>query len=121
MNIVTEVNAVDFFKCLADRTRFHILMLIDSATELCVCELTHALELSQPKISRHLALLRSSGLLECRKEGKWAFYQISPSLPQWQKDVISQTKHNSTAQWQFAIERLNTMVGRPEKAAACCN
>ena len=51
------------FKCLADDTRARMTLLIAREGELCVCELTHALELSQPKISRHLAQLREAGIL----------------------------------------------------------
>jgi ArsR family transcriptional regulator len=47
-----------FFKMLADSTRLRCLLLMQAEGELCVCELTHALNLSQPKISRHLAHLR---------------------------------------------------------------
>ena len=46
------------FKALADDTRARICALLVDSPELCVCELTGALALSQPKISRHLASLR---------------------------------------------------------------
>ena len=44
-------------------------MLLATHGELCVCELVHALELSQPKISRHLKLLRDAGVLADRSHG----------------------------------------------------
>jgi len=117
----TDIAPVEFYKCLADQTRLYILMLLDKNKELCVCELTYALELSQPKISRHIALLRACGLLSFRKEGKWVYYQISDSLPEWQKQVLRQTQLNSFSEWHFAVERLNNMTGRPDKPAICCN
>ena len=43
------------FKCLADETRVRLMLLITREDELCVCELTCALDESQPKVSRHLA------------------------------------------------------------------
>ncbi|WP_117097917.1 ArsR/SmtB family transcription factor, partial [Klebsiella pneumoniae] len=55
------INQVDFFKCLSDQTRLNILKLVLNKQNICVCELTEQLELSQPKISRHLALLRTHG------------------------------------------------------------
>ncbi len=61
----------DFFKMLADSTRLRCLMLMQAEGELCVCELTHALNLSQPKISRHLAHLRDAGVLLARRNGTW--------------------------------------------------
>ena len=51
---------LDFFKALADDTRLNLLMLMYQLNELCVCELSSALALSQPKISRHLAILREA-------------------------------------------------------------
>jgi len=51
------------FKCLADDTRVRLMLLIAREEELCVCELTCALGENQPKVSRHLAQLRSGGLL----------------------------------------------------------
>jgi DNA-binding transcriptional ArsR family regulator len=44
----------------------------------CACDLCAALDQSQPKISRHLAMLRESGLLLDRKQGKWVHYRLSP-------------------------------------------
>ena len=62
------MDQVNFFKCLSDETRLNIVTLIAENKELCVCDLTEKLQLSQPKISRHLALLRSSGLLQDRRQ-----------------------------------------------------
>jgi ArsR family transcriptional regulator len=74
---------VDIFKALADDTRSRIALLIAREGELCVCELTAGLDLSQPKISRHLALLRSNGLLTDRRQGQWVFYRLHPDLSPW--------------------------------------
>ncbi|ENW02129.1 hypothetical protein F938_00240 [Acinetobacter bereziniae LMG 1003 = CIP 70.12] len=63
------MDQVNFFKCLSDETRLNIVTLIVENKELCVCDLTEKLQLSQPKISRHLALLRASGLLQDRRQG----------------------------------------------------
>jgi ArsR family transcriptional regulator len=60
------------FKALTDETRLRILYLLtNSNSELCVCELTDALEIPQYNISRHLRILKSAGLIEERKEGRW--------------------------------------------------
>ncbi len=58
--------------------------------ELCVCELVSILKETQPKISRHLALLRESGLLIDRRDGKWIHYRLSPHMPAWAAAVIEQ-------------------------------
>lgn len=59
----------DIFKCLADETRVRMVLLIEREQELCVCELTCAMDESQPKISRHLALLRIVGRSPARPVG----------------------------------------------------
>ena len=66
------------FNILSDTTRLRALVLIQSEGEVCVCELTHALQESQPKISRHLALMRDAGIVEARREGAWMHYKPEP-------------------------------------------
>jgi DNA-binding transcriptional ArsR family regulator len=107
------------FKCLADDTRSKITLLIVAQGELCVCELTAALDLSQPKISRHLALLRSAGLLMHRRQGHWVYYRLNPALPTWVtallKDVVDANQY-----WLGTeTTRLCGMDGRPDNQAVC--
>ena len=63
-------------KALANRTRLKMLKLL-SGREMCVCELTVALDLTQPTASHHLNILQNVGLVEDRKEGKWVFYSLA--------------------------------------------
>ena len=63
-------------KTLADRTRLRLLNLMGDH-EMCVCFLVEGLQTSQPKISRHLAYLRRSGLVSARREGLWMHYRIN--------------------------------------------
>lgn len=77
-----------YFKCLSDETRLRCIALLMKQGELCVCELTEALDLSQPKISRHLALLRQTGLVLDSRRGQWVYYRINPDLPQWGLDIL---------------------------------
>lgn len=65
-----QLNSTTVFKCLADDTRVRLMLLMTREKELCVYELTCALDESQPRISRHLAQLRTSGLLSDRRQGK---------------------------------------------------
>lgn len=84
-----------FYKCLSDDTRLCILLLVQQQKELCVCELVDALALSQPKISRHLALLRNAQLLIDERREKWVYYRLNTQLPAWALQVIELTaKHN---------------------------
>ncbi|MBD1559349.1 metalloregulator ArsR/SmtB family transcription factor [Vibrio sp. S9_S30] len=98
-----------FFKMLSDETRLRCLLLLAREGSLCVCELMDALEESQPKISRHLAQLRQSGVLLDERRGQWVYYQISSELPGWLKNVIEgiATSECLKVQYRADIERLN--------------
>jgi ArsR family transcriptional regulator len=76
------------FKALSDITRLRCLTLLVNADELCVCELTQAMSIAQPKVSHHLAALRKAGLVTDRKEGLWIHYRINETLPQWVYEVM---------------------------------
>ena len=87
---MTSLTPLALFKNLSEETRLTLVLLLRQAGELCVCELVSALEESQPKISRHLAMLRESGLLIDRREGKWIYYRMSPHIPAWAAAIIEQ-------------------------------
>jgi len=73
MGIIDSSRLVGVF---ADPTRLRILNLL-AAGEVCVCDLCDVLGESQPKVSRHLAILRRSGLVEVRREGRWCHYALT--------------------------------------------
>ncbi|WP_435007214.1 ArsR/SmtB family transcription factor [Tundrisphaera lichenicola] len=64
------------FKLLSDETRLRILLYLAQNNELHVTDLCTRLGQSQPAVSHHLALLRVSGLIESRREGKHNFYSV---------------------------------------------
>jgi len=64
------------FKLLSDETRLRILFYLAQNRELHVTDLCNRLSQSQPAVSHHLALLRVSGLIESRREGKHNFYSV---------------------------------------------
>ncbi len=74
--IENVVDVEQCFKGLADRNRLRILNLL-LESELCGCDLQWLLGASQPNISRHLAYLKHSGLLEDRRAGYRVFYRIT--------------------------------------------
>lgn len=80
-------------------------MLLQSEGEVCVCELTGALGISQPKVSRHLALMRDAGLVEARREGKWMHYRICPGLESWGQEIISRAAHSLDSLDRFRSDR----------------
>ncbi len=73
------MNAPDLFGAFANPIRLRILNLLQEQKEICVCDLCEVLGELQPKVSRHLAILRSTGLVQVRTEGKWKFYGLTQS------------------------------------------
>jgi ArsR family transcriptional regulator len=67
-----------FFKALSDEKRIRILKLL-TVKEMCVCELMISLDTTQPNLSHHLKILENQGLVNRRKEGKWAYYSLTNS------------------------------------------
>jgi ArsR family transcriptional regulator len=112
------MQALVFYKSLADETRLKILLLLHVENELCVCELIEALALSQPKISRHLALLREQGLVSTRKSGQWVFYALHEQLPAWTLANLNDCYRANSDYIEANLALLRAMVDRPEK---CCN
>ncbi|SUI42132.1 HTH-type transcriptional repressor AseR [Serratia liquefaciens] len=88
--LMISLTSLQLFKNLSDETRLKIVLLLRESGELCVCELSGTLEELQPKISRHLSMLRESGLLIDRRDGKWIHYRLSPHMPAWAAAIIEQ-------------------------------
>ena len=72
-----RVALADRLKALADPTRIGIVNRLAANSELCVCDLTSAFELSQPTISHHLKVLREAGLIEAERRGTWSYYRLN--------------------------------------------
>jgi len=66
---------IRLFAALADPTRLRLLNLMNGR-EVCVCYFVEILKQGQPKISRHLAYLRSAGIVNARRDGKWMHYSL---------------------------------------------
>ncbi|WP_229360257.1 metalloregulator ArsR/SmtB family transcription factor [Ferrimonas sediminicola] len=104
-----------FFKLLSDETRLRCVLLLVRRGELCVCELVEALNESQPKISRHLASLRSQGLLKDRRQGQWVYYSLAEAQPQWLVPILTElgNAEQLATLYQADIDRLQAMNYRP--------
>ena len=100
------------FEALADETRRRILALLLARGELCVCDLFGALKLPQPKVSRHLAIMREAGLLMQRKQGTWVHYRLNPEMPMWAGQVLSAMADG--------IERIAPYCDDRQQMQACC-
>lgn len=108
------------FAALAHPLRLRALLLLQREGELCVCELIHALDVSQPMISRHLAQLRQAGLVKDRRQGQWIYYRLHDALPDWAAKVVAQTALGVGNQAPFSEDHaaLAAMPDRP--GSACC-
>lgn len=109
------MNPVAFFKCLSDETRLKSLLLIVAVEKACVCDLMEALELDQPKISRHLAELRKCGIVLDERRGKWVYYSIHPKLPDWARDVLVGAARHNADYFKSALKRIKPLLN-----ARCC-
>jgi ArsR family transcriptional regulator len=115
-----NLNNETFFKMLADNTRLRALMLMQRMGELCVCEFTHALNLSQPKISRHLAQLREYEIVGTRRDGQWMYYQINPELPEWVLSVLQQTLSGIGDSEPFNTDFISLDDMKKQREVSCC-
>ena len=71
--VVEQLNQLG--QAIADPTRVRILAAL-LRSDLCVCELVDALEVSQSTLSSHLQVLRQTGMVITRKEGRWIYYSL---------------------------------------------
>lgn len=102
----------NLFLALGDRTRLRLLNLMKNG-EVCVCFLVEALDEPQPKISRHLAFLRSAGLVRARRDAKWMHYSIVTPL-----EPASQTVLETVFEVLKEDPRMQRDLVRLERA--CC-
>jgi len=89
------MDLLQLFKGLSDPVRLRITYLLTQRDELCVCHLTDALALPQSTVSRHLNILRGSGLVQAERRGKWVYYRMS--LANADVDVIAGLIRDSAA------------------------
>lgn len=73
------------FHALSDPTRLRLVVLLAIVGETCVCDLSRALNEPEYKISRHLGILRSNGLVKARREGAWMHYSLSEGRSELEK------------------------------------
>src|SRR4051812_6459823 len=113
-NMIKTSEALEkVFLALGDRTRLRLLNLM-KAGEVCVCFFVEILDEQQPKISRHLAVLRKAGLVSTRRDGKWMHYSIAELNHATARRIVAHT--------------LETLANDPEMqrdraalAKACCS
>lgn len=102
------------FDTLADPTRRRILALLLASKELCVCDLMAALDEPQPKISRHLGVMKSAGLVASRREGTWMHYRMA-KLPVWAATLLAPLAHGAVPEFKADTKRLGSICRRVER------
>lgn len=112
------MDAQKIFDVMGDPTRRRILGLLASEGELCVCEMTAAMDDIQPKISRHLAVIRVAGLVRIRRERTRIYYCIDEGLPRWQRAMLDALRDGAVSDLSADRTRLRRMRGRPPRVAS---
>jgi ArsR family transcriptional regulator len=102
------------FLALGDKTRLRLLNLMRDR-EVCVSSFTGILEQSQPLVSRHLAYLRTSGIVEARRDGKWMHYSVSAQLDENSSRLLSELFKWMESQEGLRADRekYRTLMGEP--------
>jgi ArsR family transcriptional regulator len=72
--LVAEAPAL--FRALGHPLRLELLVNVAARGPICVCHLEESLPYTQQMISKHLGILRRSGLLSSRRDGKWVYYTL---------------------------------------------
>lgn len=105
---------IQVFAALSDPIRLRALALIAREGELCVCELVGALDLPQPKISRHMRVLGEAGLVSSRREAQWVLYALSDKLPKWMGGALAAAIEGASREPQHREDRKRLKsVNRP--------
>jgi ArsR family transcriptional regulator len=100
------------FKALSDETRLRILALL-AGGELCVCDLMATLELPQSTVSRHLAYLRNTGLVEDRRQGVWMYGPL-------RRDLMALLQMHLSELPQARQDQASLQAYLDRKAASAC-
>jgi ArsR family transcriptional regulator len=77
-------------RVIADPARLRLLSLVGASGEVCVCDLTEVLGLSQPTVSHHLKVLTDAGLLEREQRGRWAYFRLRPEPIELLRGALAQ-------------------------------
>lgn len=104
---------VSIFKALSDETRLRIIKLLEQG-ELCVCDITAALDMVQPKVSFHLSTLKEAGLIKDRKQGKWIHYSLTEKDLFRRMLILSACERMQDSVVSHDRKRLNAFLGVKE-------
>ena len=86
-----NIDYTQVFATLANETRLRCLHLVARNTEVCVCEVVEALNISQPAASKALNALKAAYLLTDRKDANWNYYTLNSDMPEWLSTIVTAT------------------------------
>jgi ArsR family transcriptional regulator, arsenate/arsenite/antimonite-responsive transcriptional repressor len=103
------------FRALGDRTRLRIVSLLARGS-LCVCDIQRILDQPQSSVSRHLALLKSAGLIRDRRDGMRTFYALTPWDSALARGVLSAIRSHLAVEGDYLgdMEELAALRARGE-------
>ena len=94
---INSAQFVGIMESLSDPIRINILELMMNG-EICVCDIVKVTGLSQSKISYHIKILKESGLICDRQEGRWVYYKLDlevlSDIQNWMGNLIQSSKNN---------------------------
>jgi len=108
----------DIFKLLSEETRLRIIVLL-AKNELCVCELSYILDVSQPNISKSLSKLKDLDLVTLERKEKFIFYKLKHEnkiLSRIVKDVLDNLEYYP----QLVIDQSRS-IDNQKLLDQCCN
>lgn len=122
-------NILQIFKALSEETRLRILKLLEQG-ELCVCDLVAALDVVQPKVSFHLNVLKRSGFIKDRKQGRWIHYRLDDAdffkrflilsvLERIETETVAEDKERLKEFLQSKTTGMKVVASRQGKCAGC--
>lgn len=106
---------VTIFKALSDETRLRVIKLLEQG-ELCVCDITAALDMVQPKVSFHLSALKEAGFIKDRKQGKWIHYSLNESDLFRRMLILSACERMQDGMASGDRKRLDAFLGKKEQS-----
>ena len=98
------------FQAFCHRLRVRILHLLNEG-EMCVGNIVEILQAPQPKVSRHLAVLKKAKLVTVRREGQWIHYALAPVQSTFHQKLLecAASCFHEVTEIQGDKERLDTM------------
>ena len=106
---------VTIFKALSDETRLRVIKLLEHG-ELCVCDITAAMDMVQPKVSFHLSALKEAGLIKDRKQGKWIHYSLNEKDLFRRMLILSACERMQDGTITGDRKRLNAFLGNKKQS-----